>query len=70
MSFTQILKSAPVIAQARSFTELAQNVTSMSDPANAVVTAVKLIEIQCLPPHVKDPLKCAILFACLNWWSY
>lgn len=56
-----IVKAAPVIAQARSFTDLAKNITKVSDPLNASLSATKLIVEVCTPPNVKYPVKCTIL---------
>lgn len=50
MDFINELKAAPVIAQARSFTQLAQNVTNTNDPIRASVSGVKLIIYVCAPP--------------------
>ena len=61
VELTTVIKAAPVIAQARSFTDLAKNVTSISDPVNASLTATKMIVGVCTPPHIKYPVKCAIL---------
>jgi hypothetical protein len=58
---SSLLKAAPVVAQARSFSELAKNVTNISDPVNASFSAAKLIVNVCTPPHIKFPVKCTIL---------
>ena len=57
----EILKSVPIIAQAKSFSELARNVTRVDNPIKASFSAVKLIADVCAPPQVKYPLKCTIL---------
>jgi hypothetical protein len=53
--------AVPVVAQARSLSELAQNVTKISDPVSASLTASKLIVQACTPLQIKYPLKCTIL---------
>ena len=62
MGLSDVFKAAPVIAQARSFTELAKNATNITDPIGATVGATKLIIDVCAPPQVKYPVKCTILF--------
>lgn len=34
---TMLLKAAPVVAQARSFSDVAKNVTNISDPVNLYI---------------------------------
>jgi len=56
-----VLKAAPVVMQAESFTEVAKNVTNCTNPYSASLTAVKVIAVECIPPKVKYPIKCTIL---------
>lgn len=58
---TMLLKAAPVVAQARSFSDVAKNVTNISDPVNASFCAAKLIVDLCTPPQIRFPVKCTIL---------
>lgn len=57
-----IVSNPAVVAQAYSFSGLAQNVTKINDPINASFTATKLIIINCLPPKIKYPAKCLVFF--------
>jgi hypothetical protein len=66
MSITSIMRSAPIIAQATSFADLEKNVTNISDPISASLSASKLIIGACAPPHIKYPLKCVALAAQLG----
>ena len=51
MGLTKVFTSLPVVAQAKSFTELARNVTNISDLASASFEAAKLITDVCTPPR-------------------
>jgi hypothetical protein len=51
----------PVVGQSLKFARLAKNITNCTNPTEACLKAAKLIMIDCLPPHVKYPLKCAAL---------
>jgi len=61
MGLRQIIASAPVIAQATSFSEAAKNFTQISDPFDASVQAIRLIIDVCAPPQLQYPFKCTIL---------
>lgn len=63
MTISKIIQYLPVVAQAKSFSELARNITNLSDPVSVSFEAIKLIISVCALPHVKYPLKCAILAA-------
>lgn len=57
----KIISAGPVVFQAKSFSEVARNVTNITDPIGASFTATKLIVEDCAPPQVKYPVKCLIL---------
>jgi len=63
MSVTEIPENIPIVGQAMKFARLAKNFTNTADPTQACVKAVKGIVIDCLPTHVKWPLKCIMLKA-------
>lgn len=56
-----LIERAPVGMQANSFSELAMNVTNITSPVNASLTAGKMIVGACTPPQIKYPVNCAIL---------
>lgn len=56
-----IIEHIPIAGQAMKFARLAKTVHDCSDPTEASLKAVKGIRGDCLPPHVKYPLKCLAL---------
>ena len=60
MTFFELASNAAVMAQGYKFSQIAMNVTKLADPTAASITLVKKIAIECLPPQVKYPVKCAI----------
>jgi len=58
-----ILDNIPIAGQAMKFARLAKSVHDCSDPTEASIKAVKGIIGDCIPPHVKYPLKCIALGA-------
>ena len=43
--------------------ETAVNITNSTNPYVATVNGIKIVTLACLPPNIKYPVKCAILFA-------
>ena len=66
MFISKILSAAPVLAQAEEFSEVAMNVTKISNPYDASFKAVQMIIGACAPPQVKYPLKCLALVSQLS----
>jgi hypothetical protein len=60
---TEAAKNTPVIGQAIGFSNTAVKVYNATSPATAVCAAVEGIFVDCMPPQVKYPVKCAILAA-------
>ena len=60
MTIFDLASNAAVVAQGYKFSQIAMNVTKVADPTAAAVTLVKKIAIECLPPQIKYPVKCAI----------
>jgi hypothetical protein len=58
----EIIGSAAVASQTRGFIKVARNVTKTTSVTDAAVAGVKLILIECLPPHIKYPAKCLVFF--------
>jgi hypothetical protein len=56
-----IIEHIPIAGQAMKFARLAKIVHNCTDPTEASFKAVKGIIGDCMPPHVKYPLKCIAL---------
>ena len=56
------LKNIPVVGQAHDITDTVKKVSNITDLVQAAVTAVEMIIEDCLPPQIKYPLGCALLF--------
>lgn len=57
----EVIGATPVIGQAQGFIKVAKNVSNATSVTGAVVSGVKTIALECAPPQIKYPLKCAAL---------
>jgi hypothetical protein len=58
-----MLKYTPVAVQSQRFAVTAETLSNSTNPVSAAISGIKLISDVCLPPNIKYPLKCAVLFA-------
>jgi hypothetical protein len=59
--FQEVCKNMPLVGQSYGFFITAMNMTNATSPINAATIAVKGIVLDCSPPVIKYPLKCAML---------
>jgi hypothetical protein len=57
------IKSVPVVGQVYHFSEVAMNVTKVTDPVEASVKGVELVLKDCVPPPFKLSIECVLLVA-------
>ena len=57
----ETISAVPVVGQASGFVEVSKVVFNSTSASEAAINGIRAVIIECSPPQIKYPVKCALL---------